>query len=391
MTIKLVLRNRPKQNGTHAILVYVFHNKRKKYLTTELSVAKDLFDIKRESVKKTHPSHLLYNAKLTQLKREIEDFLLGGGDIEQFNRGGEKNSFIAFLDDYIGDIKEGLTDIKLSTAKNYSSTLTRIKQYQSHNNLVDIYFDDITIDFYNQFKRFLFANGCGSAGFGKHVKIIKTIMRNGQDLGLHSNEAYKSHLFKRPRQTKRTGKIYLTEDDIKKIEEVDLSYAEHLEKERDRFIVSYYFLMRFEDSKRISKEDIFEKKGQKYIRYKQQKTEHTCVVPVNPKALVILEKYNYKLDFATNVQANRYIKTICAAAYIDEKATEQGKTAPKWQFVTTHTARRSAATNLSLNNVSIKIIADLGGWKDLDTLRVYLRSSGLDTANVAKDLDFFTS
>ncbi|MCB0653995.1 MAG: tyrosine-type recombinase/integrase [Saprospiraceae bacterium] len=56
---------------------------------------------------------------------------------------------------------------------------------------------------------------------------------------------------------------------------------------------------------------------------------------------------------------------------------------PKWKFVTTHTARRSAATNLALQNVNIKIIADLGGWTDIRTLRSYLRASGLDSALVA--------
>ena len=64
------------------------------------------------------------------------------------------------------------------------------------------------------------------------------------------------------------------------------------------------------------------------------------------------------------------------------------KTRPKWSFVTPHTARRSAATNLYLQGVSLKMIADLGGWGDDGTLRVYLRASGLDTALVARELGF---
>ena len=76
-------------------------------------------------------------------------------------------------------------------------------------------------------------------------------------------------------------------------------------------------------------------------------------------------------------------------AGIDEMVSEGPKRALKWKFVTTHTARRSAATNLYLQGVSLKMIADLGGWGDEGTLRVYLRASGLDTALVAKDLGFF--
>lgn len=58
-------------------------------------------------------------------------------------------------------------------------------------------------------------------------------------------------------------------------------------------------------------------------------------------------------------------------------------------LVSTHTARRSAATNLVLDGVNFKTVADLGGWHRLETLQIYLRCSGLDTAIVAKDIAFF--
>ena len=61
----------------------------------------------------------------------------------------------------------------------------------------------------------------------------------------------------------------------------------------------------------------------------------------------------------------------------------------KSQLVTTHTARRSAATNLRLQGASLKTIADLGGWKDVHSLQLYLRASGLDSARLARELEFF--
>ena len=76
-------------------------------------------------------------------------------------------------------------------------------------------------------------------------------------------------------------------------------------------------------------------------------------------------------------------------AGIHTSANEGDRSGPKWKFVTTHTARRSAATHLALQGVNLKIIADLGGWEKIETLRSYLRASGLDSAEVAKDLDFF--
>ena len=110
---------------------------------------------------------------------------------------------------------------------------------------------------------------------------------------------------------------------------------------------------------------------------------------MKPDALAIRKRRNFNLAGDTNQEANRKLKTIAATAGIDEMVSEGKKTGPKWSFVTTHTARRSAATNLYLQGVSLKMIADLGGWGDEGTLRVYLRASGLDTALVAKDLGVF--
>lgn len=62
----------------------------------------------------------------------------------------------------------------------------------------------------------------------------------------------------------------------------------------------------------------------------------------------------------------------------------------KSQQVTTHTARRSGAANLHLQGASLKTIAGLGGWKDVHSLQLYLRASGLDSARLARNLDFLS-
>lgn len=390
MTIKAILFSQKKKNGTQNIKIYVNYNGKKKYIKTPFSVEEKFFDKAKGSIKNTYPNAFQVNAYISKQKRELEDFFLEGGevaDIEKINN--KSSSLLVFLTQYISLIKAGKTEVKKSTGKNYSSLLSRLKEYQHTKYLKDINFNDIDLLFYEDFKTFLFANGCGLPGFGKHIKILKTIMRIAQDKNLHKNEIYKHNLFKRIRSPKNTNKIYLTEAEIDQLKGLDLSNSKNLEKERDRFLLCYYFLMRFEDSRQIKKDMIFEKDNKNYIRYTQQKTGHTCILPIKSDAWLILEKLNFQFDFSSNQQANREIKTICAMAKINSEINIEEQKTPKWKLVTTHTARRSAATNLSLNNVSLKIIADLGGWTDLDTLRVYLRNSGIDSAMVAKDLDFF--
>lgn len=379
---------KPRKDGTCNIKIYVGYEKEKKYFKTKFHVLPVEFDSKKGIVKKIHPNHIRINAALQAERKRILDHLIEFGDLRTLGEH-KKESFIDFLTDYRNEIKNGFTRLKPSTAKNYSSLITKINQYRYSKKIKDLYFDDITMDFYASFKKFLLEDGnCGMAGFGKHIKVIKTIMRISQELGLHKNEAYKSRLFHRP-HNRSTSKIFLTEDEIQEIEKLDLSSEPSLDKERDRFLISYYFLMRYDDSRKIKKQNIFEKSGQKYLRYKQDKTGRECIVPVKNNALKILRKREFHLNLGSNQQSNRDIKIICATAGINQIVKQGDQEGQKWKFVTTHTARRSAATNLALQNVSIKIIADLGGWLDIDTLRTYLRSSGLDSAIVAKDLDFF--
>lgn len=62
---------------------------------------------------------------------------------------------------------------------------------------------------------------------------------------------------------------------------------------------------------------------------------------------------------------------------------------PKSSMVTTHTARRSAATNLLLDGVPISEIMQLGGWKNESTLKHYLLAGGIQLARLSADRDFF--
>lgn len=148
--------------------------------------------------------------------------------------------------------------------------------------------------------------------------------------------------------------------------------------------------MRFSDEIRVGQVLIFSLNGKQFLRYQSEKTKITATLPLKQSALAILKKHNFKFSFSSNVQANRHLKTVAAMAGINTIVSQDGKNGPKSGFVTTHTARRSAATNLYLAGVSLKLIADLGGWTDLQSQRTYLRASGLDTAQVAVDLDFFS-
>jgi site-specific recombinase XerD len=144
--------------------------------------------------------------------------------------------------------------------------------------------------------------------------------------------------------------------------------------------------MRWEDSVLFSRDYI---QQDRYVDYRSKKTDVQCVVPISAKARQLIEKNNYKFDHYSNQEANRKIKEVAAMAGINQTVEQGGKRAPKFKFVTTHTARRSAATNLALSGMSLESIMKLGGWKEIRTLQLYLRASVMDIAKSAESHPFF--
>lgn len=278
-----------------------------------------------------------------------------------------------------------LHNIKPGTNRNYGALERRLREFAQSRGQQDFSFEEITIDWYWAFQKYLYANQIGPAGFGKHVKFLKKFMREGLERGFHHNTDFQKKNFLQI-QVFAENKTFLSLEEIARIESLDFAFQNNLRLERDRFLISYYFLLRFSDVQAVRPENFIRAEGKDYFRYTSQKTGIECTLPVGSAARAILERYHYAFPASSNQDANRKLKTIAAAAGITGRAPS-GKW--KWEEVTTHTARRSAATNLYLAGAGIKLIAQLGGWVKLDTLRRYLLASGIDAAKVAGELDFF--
>jgi integrase len=392
MTIKTILwKHRQRKDKSFPIKVYVYDGTKVRYYPTGVHVLQKDWDKKNSIVRKGNIFSNAYNRQIQKMRMEVEHHFRNGGTHEEFigeMEKEEKNSLISFIQEFLGEIQKGNTQLKPSTGQNYGSLLSRLQLFLDHKHKKDLLFDDINQRFYDEFVNFLMQKtNCTLAGAGKHIKNLKSAMNKALERKLHKNTAHLSKSFKVFRI--EPNKIFLTEEEIAKIAELNLADAKELEREKDRFLLAYYLLLRFSDVRQLEKRMFFENEGRTYLRIKHQKTGNESILPVKKDALHLLEKYNYCFDFTANQVANRHLKTIAGMAGINEPTLESGKTLPKSKFVTTHTARRSAATNLYLQGVSLKTIADLGGWKSLKTLMIYLKASGMDTARIASELEFF--
>ena len=377
---------------TAQVMIYVYHNRKKKYYGTGVKVKPRNWSAANEKVIGL-PQHFKdsYNSIIQTQKITYLEKLAEGVPADEMKNtepaSNDDKSFLAFLTLYISELHQNLHPIRPSTAKSYQSALTRLKQYTRQRKLSDISFAQINMDWYRDYHSWTSEMQLGRSAFDNHIKIVKKIMRVAQDRELHNNVAYLHSEFSRKRGAK-SDKIFLTVDEIKKIENLDLSEMPYLEPERDRFLISYYFIMRWEDSTKIRKEAIVENEGLHYT-YRSGKSKVECTVPISNAAKALMEKRDYNFRYDSNQKANFKIKQIGLLAGITQLVQEGDVKNSKFSFITTHTARRSAATNLYLEGVDLETIARLGGWKKLETLRVYLRQSGMDVSKKAQNLNFF--
>lgn len=290
--------------------------------------------------------------------------------------------FLKYFENYVEELKAAQN----KNYKFYQTSLNMLKEFFGKRKPS---FQSIDMKFYNEFNKHLKKKKLSINSVSNVWKHVKVIMKRSQEVDkLHTNEDYKR--FERHRE--QTDSIYLTLKELESIFNVELTG--HLDKARDYFIVGAFTGLRFADWDRVSGSAI--KNG--VLSLRSQKTSELSHIPIHHYVQKILDKYNGTLpEKPSNQKMNDYIKLVAAEAKInevveirtsqgDEKVFEKFK---KHKLVTTHTARRSLATNLVLKGVSPYVIMKITGHKQLDTFETYVRLKELNALIELKDLDFF--
>jgi site-specific recombinase XerD len=256
-------------------------------------------------------------------------------------------------------------------------------------------FKDITLDFYKDFMRFFNEKNYSPNTIGRHIKHLKVIMRQSEDEGLHTNTEFQRKSFKAT--SEKVENVYLNEQELKKIFELDLSNEKNLEIIRDVFLCGCYTAQRYSDYCRISKEHVKEYSGRKVIQIIQQKTGEQCIIPIRPELEKILKKYDYTLPRTHEQKVNEHIKDIAKLAEITETISYEEKKGgltvkklvQKNELIKTHTARRSGCTNMYLAGIPTIDIMKISGHKTEREFLKYIKVTNEETAVSLSNHPFF--
>lgn len=386
--VKFYLKDPKSKNPSLIYLFWSFNGQRLKYSTGEFIKPSDWNPNPiTQRVKKPVTGSNEINAYLDKLSEDVLRIYRTGSlnndtistdyiraKLDELHKGkSQKFTLFTFIASFIETIKSQRTT---GTIQIYNNTLKQLKEFKEYSRK-PLDFHNINLDFYSDFTDFLIRQKkLSSNTIGKSIKTLKTFLNEATERGLNTNLDYKSKRFKVTQQDSES--IYLSVDEIQLLSNLDLSKDSKLENVRDLFIVGCYTGLRFSDLSQLKSENI----NNGFIKIRTQKTNEVVIIPLNQLVIDILKKYNGELpNCISNQKTNLYLKNIGELAKLNDKveiSVNKGNLTTKsfknkFNLITTHTARRSFATNLYLQGFPTVSIMKITGHKTEKAFMKYLK------------------
>ncbi len=323
---------------------------------------------------------------------------------------------------YIVSFAEKYRDNSLKserTKKGYTTTINKLKEFEKAHK-IKLRFIDIDINFYNRFKKWMMEStyekkkGSDPIHYTKNYigalfKNILLFMNESKGKKVHDFDGFMDKDFKSEKED--TDSIYLTQEEIQKIYDLEITEVllkkngyknqnlittiNSLNEERDRFLFGCFTALRHSDYSRLDtlhfKDDI--------IRIWTVKRDKKVFIPMHYQLRELLKRRGNILPAPISDQKhNKQIKAIGKLAGINEEViltkTRGGKRIesvnPKHKFITSHTARRSGATNMYLAGVDLKFIQDILGHSKIEQTIRYIKVTAEDNAKRLIDHPYFS-
>jgi Phage integrase family. len=360
------------------------------------------------------PEHPEFNERLNQIRSTINRVFLNYRNenncktpapavlkplVEDALKGGSARvTFLGYFNDFVKRSFDGQRKnprskkpVSASSAKPYKTTYNLLVEFaRGWTRKLD--FETIDLEFHEDFTTWLqqAPRLQSSNTIGGHIQRIKAVLAEATERKINTNTSFKSKYF--IKQTEEADTIYLSQDEIKAIHELDLTGKPRLESVRDLFLIACYTGLRFSDFSVLRPEHI----SDGFIKITQQKTDKPVIIPVHRVVSEILTKYNEQVPPApTNQELNRCIKDVCKDVELLKRPVHKSITkggvkvstaSHKWELVSTHTARRSFATNEYLAGTPTITIMAITGHKTEKSFLKYIRVTPDEHAQKIKQL-----
>jgi len=292
----------------------------------------------------------------------------------------------------IANEESGKSPIKLMFETKYAETKSpyeffksihdyRIKKFMNFIDK-DLAWADLTDQFFTDFHAFLLGEDVSTNTIRTYSIGLKKALDDAKLRGYKIASRNYPSILKSPSASSIS--IYLTTEELHKLEEVEL--PKKWDEVRVKFLIGAYTGARYSDFSKLTTADV--STGE--LRYISEKTGTLAYVPTHRKLAALLGKY--KSD-VSNSQMNIILPKIARMAGITSMVSvvrgdvkEQGE---KCEYIKSHTARRTFATNVYKDGAAILEVSRMLGHKSVMTTQSYIASGVSDMK--LKELDYFNN
>jgi integrase len=304
-------------------------------------------------------------------------------------QGVSRISFFEFVDQEIADMAEqGMRESSLAPYKVHAGVLKFFAEEQGA-----FTFEEVDWNLRLKLIDWLAKREVKISYGNKTLGILRQFMERARRKQLHKNTQYQGSGWLVAKKKATGQKVILTPEELQHL--ADMELGGYLKKVRDLFLIGAGTGQRFSDYSRYQPHHFYKTiKGTPILSLIAQKTDIPAKVPLNifPWLIPLLEEYEYTSPKLSMQKLNDGLKTLGKKAGLDEsvlvveqrmgrkpKVIKQYQ--PKHELLTTHTCRRSFATNLYRMGYSLAQIMPMTGHSTEGHLRVYI---GIDAEENAE-------
>lgn len=409
-TVNFYLDKPNSEEETQIYLFFSYHGKRPQFYTGEKVHPKN-WDEKKQLVKGSSNAH---HVEINLLLQDYKNTILA-----EYTKMVRKKEIITDA-----KLKKVLSEIKNYSIENEESTFNVVswikhwfekrrnsgehsdavvRSYKSRTRLMREFFekkphefDDLSVKLVMKFRKFLIDKDYSNNYCNVIIKDFKTIIFEATEEGHTYNTSWQTKRFYVAAESVHA--VYLSIEQLVRLYQFDFSDNERLDKVRDAFLIDCFTGLRFSDGVDLSKSNIITRQNQRVFAVNTKKGKSRAYIPIHPIVEMTLDKYDGHLPpKISDVKMNEYLKEVAKEVGFNEpimiSKTVGGKRQEKkyetWEKVSTHTARRSLATNLHLANVPPKSAMLVTGHSSVKQYMDYIKIDSEENAVLLSKSDFF--
>lgn len=283
---------KPSQDGKYPLAIRITKERKSSYIYVGQIIDKKDWDETKQRVKKSHPNsgringlilHKLAEANEKLLETETQGKALSAKGIKKIIKPTFNEGFFGFSGVYLEDLQTS------GKYNRYGADKPRINHFRQFLKDEDINFPEITVHLLERFRAWLKGTrGVSERTIINHLIVIRTIYNLAVKAGKADLKHYPFGKGKVQIKLPESVKIGLSQEEVTKLETLELEAGSYLNHARNIWLFSFYFAgMRLSDVLRLRWSDFTELR----LHYKMGKNQKQGSLKTPEKALLIIKQY----------------------------------------------------------------------------------------------------